>query len=498
MYRLAFQSGRYDGKRIVVRQALMVVGRDPECHLVLSDDDRVAPRHARFEERGTGVYLSALAPDHLLLHNDHAVTDTVRLAHDDRIEMGGIRLTFQEIIAPQPRLPPSHGLLQPVTILLTTAILLVEGLLLAYLVDWPGHLLRPATEAADLAFAAEQRAAQEAAAEAHAAASAAKESGSASIISLPGTSASTSAGTATSPPPGLVSTSPRPFATDGSGRDILDVLAVADFTPADTNTTLVDLPPISAADPRIEDAQRLLAQAVSAADFADYATAFRLLDDLHQAEPGFLPAHVEHARLLEARGELDAARQRWGVIVGLSSPASPFRRLATDNSQRLDALQTLQTRLLQTPPVVEPHALPRNIRIAAAAMQRLPADRDVAEMRILTIELETASSEQLFRDALVQVFVTFYDQAEAADPRPTRAITTPTPMLLGTVSRQRPTTTLEATYVVPHSVRRSDASPPSYYGYTIHLFAGQVLQDAAAKPEKLLKLPLHFPDSADE
>lgn len=497
MYRLAFQSGRYDGKRIVVRQALMVVGRDPDCHLVLSDDERVAPRHARFEERGTGIYLSALAPDHPLLHNDQPVTDTVRLAHDDRIEMGGIRLTFQEIIAPQPRLRPSHGLLQPATILLTVAILLVEGLLLAYLVDWPGHLLRPATEAADLAFAADQRAAKEIAAEAQAAQSAAKESGSASIITLPGTSAGTSAGTSTSPPPGQVSTSRSP-ATDGPGRDILEVLAVADFIPADTNTTLVDLPPISAADPRIEDAQRQLAQAVSAADFADYATAFRLLDDIHQNEPGFLPAHVEHARLLEARGELDAARQRWGVIVGLSSPESPFRRLANENSLRLDALRAMQTRLLQTPPVVDPQALPRDIRIAAVAMQRLPADRDVAEMRILTIDLELSSTERLFRDALVQVFVTFYDQAADADPRPSRAITTPTPILLGTVSRQRPTTTLEATYVVPQGARRSDALPPSYYGYTVHLFVGQVLQDAVAKPDKLLKLPIHFPDSADE
>ena len=493
MYRLVFQSGRYDGKRIVVRQALTVAGRDPECHLVLSGDDRVAPRHACFEERGTGIYLSTLAPDYLLLHNDQPVTDAVRLVHDDRIEIGGIRLTFQEIIAPQPRLRPSHGLLQPATILLTVAILLVEGVLLAYLVDWPGHLLRPATEAADLAFAAEQRAAKEAAAEAQGAQPVTKESGPASIISLPGTSA----GTSTSPSPSLVSTS-LPTVSNGVSADILDVMAVADFIPADTNTTLVDLPPVSAADPRIQDAQRQLAQAVAAAEFADYATAFRLLDTLHQDEPGFLPAHVEHARLLEARGELGAARQRWGVIVGLSSPESPFHRLAAENSQRLDALRALQTRLLQTPPSVDPQALPRDIRIASAAMQRLPADSDVAEMRILTVDLEMVSTERVFRDALVQVFVTFYDQVPDADPLPSRAITTSSPLLLGAAFRQRSTTTIEATYVVPQGARRSGGHAPSYYGYTVHLFAGQVLQDAVAKPNKLLELPIHFPDSADD
>ncbi|MDD2241168.1 MAG: FHA domain-containing protein [Kiritimatiellae bacterium] len=492
MYRLAFQSGRYDGKRIVVRQALMEVGRDPECHLVLSDDDGVAPRHARFEERGTGIYLSALTPDHPLRHNDQPVTDAVRLVHGDRIEIGGIRLTFQEIIAPQPRLRPSHGLLQPTTILLAAAILLVEGLLLAYLADWPRHLLRPETEAADLAFAEEQRAAKAMAAEAQAAEDATKESGSASIIRLPGTAS----GTTTSAPPDLVSTSAPP-ATNVLDSDVLEVLAEADFPPADTNSSLVDLPPISAVDPRIENAQRQLAEAVSAADFADYATAFRLFNDLHQTAPGFLPAHIAHARLLEARGQLDAARQRWGVIAGLSSPDTAFRQLANENTQRLDELRALQTHLLQTPPIVDPQALPRDIQIAGAAMQRLPADSDVAEMRILTIDLERSSTERLFQDALVQVFVTFYDQAPGSAPRPTQAITTPSPVLLGSVSRQPPTATLDATYVVPQGTRRSDA-PPAYYGYTIHLFVGQVLQDAVAKPDKLLPLPIHFPDAADD
>ncbi|HOO20862.1 MAG TPA: FHA domain-containing protein, partial [Kiritimatiellia bacterium] len=244
MYRLVFQSGRHEGKRIVVRQALTVAGRDPGCHLVLDGDERMAPRHASLEERGTGIYLSPLSPDHSVRRNGQPVTGAVRLAHNDEIDLGGIRLVFQELIAPQARLRPSSGLMQPVTILAAAAILAVEILLLAYLADWPAHLLRPAIESADLAFAEAHRAAKEAEAQALAKQKAETPAGAESIVSLPGTaSASTSA------PPVAVSTGPAP-AVAAAPEEILQVLEVADFPPADTNTTLVDLPPVSAADPR--------------------------------------------------------------------------------------------------------------------------------------------------------------------------------------------------------------------------------------------------------
>lgn len=496
MYRLVFQSGRHEGKRIVVRQALTVAGRDPGCHLVLDGDERMAPRHASLEERGTGIYLSPLSPDHAVRRNGDPVTGAVRLAHNDEIDLGGIRLVFQELIAPQARLRPSTGLMQPVTILAAAAILAVEVLLLAYLVDWPAHLLRPAIESADLAFAEAHRAAREAEAQALAKQKAETPAGADSIVSLPGTaSASTSA------PPVAVSTGPAP-AVASAPEEILQVLEVADFPPADTNTTLVDLPPVSAADPRIEEAQRLLAQAVAAADFADYAGAYRILDQIHQLEPGFLPAHVEHARLLEARGDLDAARQRWGVLLGLAAPDSPFRRQAQEQTRRLDDLRALQTRLIQSPAPMDPDRLPRGIRLVSADIQRLPADADVAEMRILNGAVEVSPEERLFQDALVQVFVTFYDHAPDQEPRPTRAITTPSPIVLGAVSRLRPGTAFEATYVVPQGARnveaRTGGTPLSYYGYTIHVFAGQILQDAVGKPRKLLNLPIHFPDPAQD
>ncbi len=476
MYRLVFLSGHYEGKRIVVRQAITLAGRDTECHLVLPGDEQMAGQHAVFEETGQGVFLTPLSPGHPILCNGTPADGAIRLAHNDEITLGQTRLVFQDIIAPQGRLHASSGILLPVAFLLMAAILVLEFGLLAYLVHWPRRLIRPETEAADLAFAEQRKAAEDQ-----------EETAPTPIITLPGTTSATDA------PPAVAGAESTP--------EIIQVLEEADFAPAHTNIAMAELPARSGADPRIEEAQRLLAEAVTAADFADYATAIRLLNQLHQTEPDFLPAHAEHARLLEARGDLDAARQRWIQILGIAPEGSPFREQAVEQRQRLDELRALQTQLVHATEPVDLAGLPRHVRIVTPGLQRLPADTDVSEMRILSLALERSPSEQLFDDAVLQVFITFYDSAPEAAPRPTRAITTPSPMLLQAGLAGRDRLTLEATYVVPRGLRaqetRSGGTEYSYYGYTIHVFAGRILQDAFGKPRKLLEQPIHFSAGGD-
>ena len=491
MYRLVFLSGRYQGRRLVVRQAITLVGRDPDCHLLLPDDPLLAPRHARFEERSTGVYLSSLDPDQPVECNGTPVLAAVRLAHNDLLVLGQTRVQFQDIIAPHTRLRPSPGLLQPATILLAIGILAIEAALLAYILHWPRRIILPETEAADLARAEQLRTALEAQKNAETG-PVAQASAPASVVVLPGTTPDPAPGTtngALSAPTSAVATA------------ALQVLDEADFVPADTNSALAELPPISAADPRIEEAQRLLAEASAAAQFADFARATRLLNQIHQATPGFLPAHVEHARLLEVRGDLDAAQRRWTQILGIAPADSPVHAQALAERQRLAQLQSLQTRILATTVTPDLSALPRDIRIANPDLQKMPADTDISEMRVLDATLELAPSERLFQNASIQVFVTFYDIEPNGQVHPTRAITTPSPILLGKAFADRGSHAIEATYVVPRGLRTPEASAagtaPSYYGYTLHVFAGQILQDAFAKPKKLLDLPIHFPSSTD-
>ena len=472
----------------MVRQAVTLVGRDPECHLVLSDDPALAPRHARFEERGAGVFLSSLAPGQPVLLNDQPVLGPVRLAHDDRLAIGQTRIQFQDIIAPHQRLRPSHGLLQPLTLLMAAAIVAVELVLLLFLVDWPTRIIRPETEAADLARAEEVRAGL--AAENGAKTGTVSAAAAGSVVVLPGTEPAPSA--AALPAAGA----------DAAAPASVQVLAQADFTPADTNVTIVELPPVSAADPLIEEAQRMLAEASAAAQFADYARAFRLLNQIHQNAQGFLPAHVEHARLLEVRGNLDEAQQRWGQILGLAPAGSPFHAQALRERERLAQLQQLQSQILQTPENPDLGRLPRAVLLRSPEIQKMPADADIAEMRVLNATLELAPDAKLFKDAAIQVFITFYDVDANGDVRPTRAITTPSPLALGSAFADRRSVPLSATYVVPQGLRdqelRETGRQTEYYGYAIHVYAGQILQDAAAKPKKLLPLPIHVPSAANE
>ncbi len=479
MYRLVFLSGRNQGKRLVVRQVITLVGQDAECHLILPDDPLLSAKHARFEVKRSGVYLTSLSPQTPVHRNGEPVLETLRLAHNDMLLIGQTQVQFQDIIAPHQRFRPSHGWLQPLTVWMILAILALEAGLLAFLVDWPRHLIRPETERADIARAQKIRAILETEKNAETG-TVAQTDASASVVALPGTSSA-------APPSPEVSAASAPM---------LKVMEEADFVPADTNTFVSELPPVSIADPRIEKAQRQLADAVSAAQFADYSKAFRILNQIHQTYPGFIPALVEHARLLEARGDLDSAQQRWTQILGIAPANSPFPTLATQERQRLADIQSLQTQILRSTETPDLATMPRHLRIVDPDVQKMPADTDIAEMRVLNASVEMTPGAPLFKEALVQVFVTFYDIGTDDSIRPTRAITPPSPIVLGTFSDRR-SVPLQITYVVPRGLRaqeeRQPGGPTSYYGYTLHLFAGQILQDAFAKPKKLLDLPIRFP-----
>lgn len=494
MYRLIFLSGPHEGKRLVVRQAATLVGRDPDCHLRLLDDDRLAPRHARFEELGTGVYLYSLAPPSPVVLNGQPVSGPVRLAHNDLLVLGQTRIQFQDLIAPHPRFRPSPGLLQPATWLIVAAILAIEVGLLLLMADWPRRLVRPETEALDLAHAEAVRAAREQNTNGMARVEG-KPPAPPSVVTLPGTK---------SPDAGLPVSGPAAPAAAATGAPpaIAAVLQEADFTPVDTNATETARPAAVTSDSPLEQAQRTLDEAIAAIQFADYAKAGRLLNQIHQSTPGFLPAYVEHARLFEARGDLDAAHQRWIQLQGLAPADSPECAQAKEESLRLERLLASQSRILQTPQPADLTDLPRQIRFLEPMLQKIPGDTDIAEMRVLNATLEAAADTAAARNSSIQVFVTFYDSTPDGRILPTRAIVSPSPMALGRAFADRREVSFNATYVVPRGLRAQEAretgQSSAFYGYALHVFAGQILQDAFAKPKKLLDQPLRTsaePDS---
>ena len=153
MYRLIFLSGRYQGKRLVVRQGITWLGHDSQSHIPLAAEENIAARHAQLEDTGSGVYLSPLADDAPIRLNGELIAGAVRLQHDDEFLLGNLRVQYQEIIAPRVRQRPSPGLLQPVTLLLALGILATEIIIIAFMVKWPERLILPQSEATDIAQA---------------------------------------------------------------------------------------------------------------------------------------------------------------------------------------------------------------------------------------------------------------------------------------------------------------------------------------------------------
>lgn len=481
MYRLIFLSGRYQGKRLVVRQAITWLGHDPQSHLPLAADEHIAARHAQLEDTASGVYLSPVGDDTPIHLNGELVTTAIRLQHNDEFVLGNLRIQYQEIIAPDERLRPRSGLLQPVTLLLALGILVAEIILIGFMVKWPERLIRPRAEAQDIAQAEVIRSQQQA--EKTADATAQASSPAENLVVLPGTVSSPSQSSADSDTP-----------TESS--EARQVLKEADFPPANPDTALTNLPQISAVDPLIEQSQRLLSEATTAIQFADYPAAARRLNQIHQINPGFAPAHVEHARLLEARGDLDAAHQRWIQIMGLVAADSAIHTLAQTERRRLADLRALQTQALNSLDATQAGRLPRQIRIAPPDIQKMPTDTNVEEMRILNAEISQAPNAPLFKDAIIQAIVTFYDIRPDGLIQPTRAIVHSSPPISGALLSGGQPYALQATYVVPPGLRTREEGETgqlsTYYGFTIHVFAGNSLQDAFAKPKKLLELPIQF------
>ena len=107
--------------------------------------------------------------------------------------------------------------------------------------------------------------------------------------------------------------------------------------------------------------------------------------------------------------------------------------------------RVLATPATDTPPVAR---LPRQIRIVTPpVVQKMPADANVEEMRILNAEIALAPDASLFKDAAVQVVVTFYDITTDGQMHPTRAITHGPALITGGVLSGGKPYPVQATYV---------------------------------------------------
>ena len=478
MYRLHIQGNGRNGRRLLVRQKHVVFGSGEGCGLRVASWDCPEARLLEFAEEDGGVVLRRLAPGGTVKVDGEEVGGAFerRLRHGDEVEVGRVGIRYEEVIPPtEGALRPTAGILQVMTALAAGAVLVVEAALFAFTLDWSGHIITQNEENVEKAVAERERALKEAQAQLNPKSEEGEKRGGGSVVvglpvggGLPG--------------------------GGGEGEvpeTVRTMLGDADFAPAEIGEG-ENLAVVQAQDLVQESLARLLQEAETAANFADYPGAFRVLEEIHQRAPEYLEAYRVHAKLLEERGDLEAACQRWTQLAGLAGGNAEVKEAAM--AARAALLNRLQAQKRVFSQGIDRESLPRTVRLTDVEIQKLPSDEEIAEMRVLrgwvVLGPEYASSDE----KPLTLHVTFFDQETGGRPVATRFLTTPSPIAITRGKRTGKQVPFEATYIVPavRDPRTQEALPfeSLYYGYTLHLFAGDELEDAAAAPPKLLGMPL--------
>lgn len=94
---------RYQAIDVSLGAGELVVGRGPECGLVL-DDALVSRRHAAFREQDDTLDVEDLGSRNGVLVNDARITAATRLHHGDRVQIGAHQLVVKDVlyVRPQP------------------------------------------------------------------------------------------------------------------------------------------------------------------------------------------------------------------------------------------------------------------------------------------------------------------------------------------------------------------------------------------------------------
>jgi len=483
VYRIAFQSGPYKGKRLLIRRRTTRLGSGELAHLRLPSETGVEPIHAILEENAGFVSVTPVAPAKL---NGEDIVSVSRLRNGDVLSLASIRILFSiEEISSVSDARRVRGPIQNATFLLLFLLAVVQVVLVFTTARWRTILSVPTPEAtkeeADaviLARAEAERAAQKAkrAAEREEAARPAPVAKELSPIDTPTIALTPADAPAASP-------------------ELVEALRNADFAPVDTNST-VPVPLVSPADDRVARAQKTLAEAVALAEFSDMAGAVETLEQLEKDFPAFLPAYEEHARLLVRMDRPDDAIARWQAGIRHAQHDEAWREMARGEISTLrqllairpaaDGEETADTSKL-------PKASFRNVEL-----QRLPSDRDVADMRVLSFRLAAPRTEG--RGVSARLDVAFFDRDGEGNIVRSGATVTPESILLtGLFARgSAAARDYDVTYVIPRGFREHEAARGApgrtYYGYVLRLTASDGRELAAvAKPRSLLDNPAASP-----
>lgn len=491
MYRLTFLNGKMKGRRVAVREGVLVLGRDPAATLELPGDPDIALRHATIEERDEACFLCATDAANKLAVNGQPVVEAV-LKTGDQIEIGTTQLEFRVIADQEPAgLRRRVGAMQVLAVAAVVIILLAEFF---FVVISP--ILQREPDLSEEAIAAARKRADEKKAQltgTNTATAAVAKPPAPEITHIRRLIKKAAADTNSAPhevfvapvATNILAAPPVPIAPTSA---IIPVVTVPPPTPDPVGPTTPEPP--AALDPALlAECEKMMADAADKVRRGELAQADQELDRLQILAPEFLPAYAARAKILEARGQLREAAAQWKELEKHAAGTPK----ADEAKTALARLAKKETSPQPTPPAPETAPakpkLSNLLQIASVQRERFPASPDHDEMRLFRINLRPKSGAE-FNPAEIRVTVAFFDRdLDTGRVFPTRVNVPATTLRPEGKWLPGETKTVTATYSAPRHFRdeelRIHRQRCAFEGYRLQLFHKDELVDEETTPRNL-------------
>jgi len=470
IYRLIALNGPLKGQRITIDPEPMTLGRDPDCCIVVPDNE-VALKHARLEHHGNELFIHDLGSMNKVILNKKEIQNA-RLKHGDIVELGRTRLLVEAVVQaevqaeqgkPDPEFRRSR--LRPVYALAAALLIAVTSYAIYKSSHDPEPVIDPAIT--DVMFETEP------------------------VIDLAVMATSVAVITESA---SIESTE---IELDDKEQPILDdeirriredltylhqhienlnkstqVLADAQEQPVAESDT--EMPAILAVDD-IESSMKAARDAIEAGDFTQ---AEMLLEHLQLEHPEYLPSYEVRASLFENWGMPGKARDQWAAILQRTAESDIYRKAV---AERIRLSRSESQRLISAHDAV---------RIQSIEQIRFNESTEYDEMRLVKIRLTYNRDLGPIDPAGVHLYVYFFEQ-----DMDTRRIELSKlqPFQESNLSQLQNDAldqfTMSVNYVVPKGYYEQDhnTSRQRFYGFIARLHYFDRLVDEQARPPKLLE-----------
>jgi hypothetical protein len=465
IYRLIMLSGPLQGRRIAVEREPMTLGRGADCSIVIPDEE-MALQHAVIEHRLDGLFIRDLGSMGSLLVNGREVRDW-RLRHGDEVELGRTRFLVQALVQADVVGARRRPRLRRVARAAVMVALLSAVGVYGY------HKYREIREALD------------APAPPAAARNLQPPVSTAGVAAASGALAGAMATSA--PPAALVAEA---AAKQAKANEELRVMRedlselrrrMQELTASQAAALTSAAPAVKisqpAPDPLAEKVRDMLKESDTLIASGQYAQAGAVLDGVAAIAPGTLETYERRARLFEQRGMPERAMEQWLELLDLGK-GTPYYDRAASEFGRLDAAMP------EAPP---PQS--GRLKISSIEHHKFPESADFSEMRVMDIILAPVSAAEVIDAKAVRTEVAFYDEdlstGKIIPARAQVAVSAPKPEQEWRPGEARVVT---VTYAVPRKAGAAAPRRERYYGYTIKVSLGNVLQASDARPKSLMNV----------